>query len=355
MRKDKVVITGGHATPALAVAEVLKKRGYEIFWLGTRYAHEGKDASTLEYKTVPKLGIRFFSVTSAKLHAGRPMQAFLGAWKLPMGVLQSLVLLFKLRPDVILSFGSYVGVPVAIAGWLLGIPVITHEQTTSPGMANNFIGKLAQKVAITFPESKMYFDSQKTVLTGNPIREGFFIPSPKRNKTPILFITGGSRGSHIINQNIFEILPTLTTDFSVVHQTGDLDFHLAPKGLKNYRPVAGLAPDEFEKTLKSADLVISRAGANTVLEIAALGIPAILIPISWSRENEQAKNAQALADTGLAVILPEARLSSHTLLEKIIYVKNYPSVFRQAAGIARDLVVEDAAENVASVVESVLI
>lgn len=355
MNRLKIVITGGHATPALAVLEVLSERGHQIYWFGEKRAHYGKSAETLEYQVVPGMGIPFYPVISTKAHRGKFLKTLVDLWRLPVGVLHSLVMLIKIRPDAVLSFGSYVAVPVAVAASLLGIPVVTHEQTAVSGLANKIVGFFSKKIAITFPASSRDFPSRKVVLTGNPIRGGFFKSGKKAKKgKPVLFVTGGSRGAQRVNKAVREILPVLTKTYFVYHQVGLLDIdEMSKTKLPNYEVAANYTPQEFEERLKNADLVVSRAGANTVLEIASVGVPAILIPISWSRGDEQARNAKALSDTGLAVVLPEKDLTGENLLAKIKYVFSRSLEFAGCAIDAQKLASPEASKKVADLVEEV--
>lgn len=355
--KLTIVITGGHATPALAVLEVFKQRGHKAIWFGEKEAHTGKaKAETLEYQVIPKMGVSFFQIFAPKFHRRDIIKTLLGIWKLPVGVGQSISLLVKIKPDVVLSFGSYLAVPVAIAAFLLGIPVITHEQTAVSGLANRIVGFFAKKIALTFASSASYFPVKKAVITGNPMRSSIFAIAKKRksgkNKRKILYITGGSRGSRIINKVILQILPDLVKNFFVIHQCGQLDYPEFEKLSKqNYEVSANYSTAQIDEILSKVDLVISRAGANTVLELAAVGIPSILIPIPNSSGDEQSRNAQELANTGLAFILPESKLTAESLLEKVRYMSLHLPKFTARANDARKLASASAAEQVANLVE----
>ena len=355
----KIVVTGGHATPALATIDVLKKSGIKIYWFGEKEAFEGQSAKTLEYQFVPNLGIPFFPIMGTKFHKKDPIKTILNLWKIPASIVQCISLFSKIKPDVLLSFGSYLAVPPSIAAYFLGIPIITHEQTTVPGLANRIIARVAKKVAITFPESSINFPKDKVVLTGNPMRNEFREQSVKKvNGTPVIFITGGSRGAHIINEAVVEILPELLKLAKVCHQTGNVDYpgilkkkaSLHPKIKGRYEIAANFAPLEFATKLGKSSLVISRAGANTVLEIASLGIPAILIPISWSGGGEQAKNAQSLEKTSLAIVLPEESLTGESLLSKVQMALGSLPKMRKNAQSAKKLANPNASENLAKLV-----
>lgn len=364
-KKLNIVITGGHVTPALATLEVLQKRGHTVLWFGEKRAHEGKNASTLEYQIIPHMGIPFFQIYSAKFHRRNLGKTLLGIWKLPLGVLQSLFLLLRIRPDVVLCFGSYLAVPVSFSAYLLGIPVVTHEQTASFGLANRIVGSIAKKVAITFPVSRSLFSKEKVVITGNPIRESIFTIARERKKRKlgrrkVLYITGGSRGSHAINLAVLPVLPALLKTFSVIHQCGLLEYpmcqqyvHTLGASAKHYTVSANYSSSQVDEIFAKADLVVSRAGANTVLELAALGIPSLFIPIPWSGGDEQLKNAQSMVDAGIASILPESEVSPQSLLREIEYMASHISDFLQGASRAKELASPRAAEQVATITEEV--
>lgn len=362
----KCAITGGHLTPALPVISEMKKESWEIVWLGEEYAHEGEKVSTLEAKVIPTLGIPFYTISAGKFHRRNIAKTFLSLWKFPKGLVQSLKILKKEKPNVILSFGSYVGIPTALAGRILGIPVVTHEQTAVSGLANRIISTIATKVAITFPNSKKYFPGGKVVETGNPIRREFFqiAKNRKTKKTgiPVLLITGGSRGSRTINNSVKEILGDLLSICRVFHQTGHLDYEdlknasetLPEEKKKKYEVVANYTPDEFEKVLSVADVVVARAGANTVLEIAAVGVPAIFIPIPWSGSDEQTKNAEALVQAGTAKILPQEKLKPETLFKEIKDMLGSSERYRKNAKSAQKLAKPEAGLNLFKLVQSVV-
>ncbi len=247
-------------------------------------------------------------------------------------------------------------VPAAFSAWILGIPVVTHEQTTVPGLANRIVGFLSKKIAITFPGT--YGTNKKVVLTGNPTRKGFFNRLKRKSrKIPTIFVTGGSRGSSIINENISEILNKLLKKYRVFHQTGILESQkvqkvkdsLSQSSKDRYHIAPNYTPEKFEERLLNSDLVISRAGANTVLEIAATGTPAILIPIPWSGGGEQVKNAKILEESGIAKVLNQDSLTSQKLLKAIEEMLKAPPSKDQKLK-AKKLTVPKAAENLARLV-----
>lgn len=360
----KIFVTGGHATPALAIADILRRKGWQVYWLGEKFALEGERAQTLEHQTIPGLGIPFYHITSAKLHRRFVLRSLFSLWKLGIGFFQSFVLLVRFKPQVVLSFGSYVSLPVALAAWSLRVPIVLHEQTSASGLANRIISRFAKRVALSFPESLPYFPKEKTVITGNIVRESIFKIGQerltrKRNPTPVLYITGGSRGSQLINEQVMAVLSKLLSRFKIYHQTGWIDFKKIesvkdrlPQGLrKNYNITPLYSPGEVEEIYKEADLVISRAGANTISELAVCAIPAILIPIPWSAGNEQEKNAGLLVKRGLGILLPQKKLNESTLLKAVEKAWKNIDKFEANAKKAKELVPKDAAQKLFSLIE----
>lgn len=354
----KIIITGGHFTPGLAIIPKLTQKGWKVYWAGETRAVAGKNIKTLEATVLPGLDVPFFQIYSAKLSRDNPLLFLLNIWKLPVGFIQSLLLLAQVRPQAILSFGSYVSLPVSLAGFFLGTPIIVHEQTAASGLANRLVAHLARVAAISFPSSSVYFPKGKTYLTGNLIREDFYhIAKKKKMKTKtkppyVLYITGGSRGSQAINRAVFEIIPDLVAQFGVYHQTGSLDYPLA-RSLKyaGYHRAEVYTPKEVEVRYLEADLVVSRAGANTVSEIAVCGIPTIFIPLPFAGSEEQTKNAQMLKEAGLAEILPQEKLSGERLLAEIRQMAQNLDRYKKNAGKTRKLVPRTAAKQLVELIE----
>lgn len=366
-KKKKMVITGGHVTPALAFLEVIDKKNWDVYWIGEEKAVFGTKVKTLEYRIIPELGIPFYKITSAKLERRFVLRSIFSFWKILVGFFQSFFFLLKIKPNVLLSFGSYVSVPVALASWILKIPIVIHEQTAASGLANKIIAALARFVAISFEGSREYFPENKIVFTGNLVRKTFFeIGRKKKNvallaKKPTIYITGGSRGSQTINSAVLRILQRLLKIAHVYHQTGSIDFQKINEIVKklpgdirsNYNIQATYSPSRVEKIYSLVDLVVSRSGANTVSELAATGTPSVLIPIPWSQSDEQTKNATLLQKLGAAILLRQEDLTPDKLFSSIEeLVKNY-NEYKKGAAKARELVPENASARLLEVIRKV--
>lgn len=363
-----IIFTGGHHNSALEVARSLreKREDIDLLWLGHKHSMLGDDAVSAEYQEVTDSGIEFKEIKAGKLYKTfHPLH-----WaRIPYGFLQSLYHVFKFKPDLIVSFGGYLAAPVVLAGWIRRVPIITHEQTTVVGMANRFISRFASKIFITWPQSQKYFNESKTVHTGLPLRKAIFKDEEKfefKNNLPTIYITGGKQGSQPINTAVFDLLEDLLKQANLIHQTGaskltndyqtardkreNLDAELRERYIiKDY-----VFEDEIGDAYGAADLVISRAGAHTVYELAALGKPALFIPIPWVSHNEQYKNARILVNEGIARILPEDRLSPATFIEEIKLMLGNLESYNSRAQNVRELIYLNATERISQEILEIL-
>ena len=356
-----VVIIGGHQDPAIAVIEALEKQGsFQFFWIGQRFSLSGERTESVEYKTITRLGIPFFQLKTGKLYRSSWQELI----KLPLGFLHALYLLIRIRPGVVVSFGGYLAAPVVLAAYLLRIPVATHEQTVVFGWANRFISLFAKRIFVSWKSSLKYFPPQKTILTGNPVRPEVFEERTKRfrfkNDLPVVYVTGGKQGSHVINEAVRGSLSQFLERYNLIHQTGSSEKfqdyqklsilnNQLPKKLQNrYILQEYFGLDEIGSVYASAKLIVGRAGANTVTELAALGKPAVLIPIPWVSRQEQFLNAKILSERGAAIVLDETQFSSRMLLQTLEMIFSDFSGYRKAAEKVRQLINPRAAAQIAS-------
>lgn len=321
-----LIFTGGHHNSALPVALELKKQGWNIVWIGHRHSMWGDTADSAEYKEVTTTGIEFHDLIAGKFYNNFNPKKLI---RIPWGFIQVASILATIRKKHqvtgIVSFGGYLAVPTVAVGYLFGIPSITHEQTVVAGWANKFISHFVKKIAVSWPESLPLYPKEKTVFTGLPLRPE--LVNLKNNpKTTIqspttIYITGGKQGSHTINAAVFEILPKLTSRFTVIHQTGTStlynDLAQAKKfASPKYKPF-GYDSQQAIDALAKAGVVISRSGAHITYELSYLKRKCVLIPLPNVSHDEQYQNAKVLADQGLAVILPQSQLSPESLLDAI--------------------------------------
>lgn len=381
----KILITGGHLTPALAVVSELKKRNISnILWVGHKYAQMGTTTPSAEYNQVTSLNIPFISLKTGKLIRDWSFSTFFygikNLFSIFLGFLQSFTIILKEKPDLVVSFGGYLALPVVISAKILGRKVITHEQTLVVGLANKIISKLADKVLVSWNESLKYFPKNKTNFTGNPIREDIFkvqqstLLDELDTTLPILLVYGGNQGAHEINKRIFNILNDLVKDFNIIPQTGNSSVtkdnlqavHVKaslPLELRNrYKPIEYINGTDVGAVLNKADILVSRSGANTISEILALGKLSILIPIPKTSHNEQTLNAQFVEKNGLAIHLAQDKLSEQKLYQTILLLRNQLKDNRSANNLdlntvresAKSLINMNAASNVVDVIEKYL-
>ncbi|HHH12367.1 MAG TPA: UDP-N-acetylglucosamine--N-acetylmuramyl-(pentapeptide) pyrophosphoryl-undecaprenol N-acetylglucosamine transferase, partial [Candidatus Moranbacteria bacterium] len=258
---------------------------------------------------------------------------FLTFW----GICQSLVLLLRQMPDVVFAKGGYGAVPVVIAARLYGIPVLIHESDAVAGMANRLLGKISSRIALAYPHAERYFSSRKTAVVGIPIREEILRGDKERARKryrlrddlPTVLVLGGSQGARALNEATVSALPKLLARTQVIHQTGTENYRAvvaaaAKEGIKagrdRYFPTSFLSAEEMGDALALADIVISRAGAGAIAEIAACQKAAILVPLDISANDHQRMNAYEVAKIGGALVLEEANLGAPMLAGKIFEI-----------------------------------
>lgn len=336
----KILITGGHITPALAVVEELQ--GQEIVFVGRKYALEHEKTLSFEYKEVQKKGLPFIDLSAGRINKGFSLRGLISILKIPYGFYQALHIVRKQKPDVVLSFGSYLAVPIAWWANIFSIPVYLHEQTSVPGRANRLIGKFARKVFVSFPETERFFPQARVVLSGNPIRSVVTRvlkkPFDIEKKDPVIYVTGGSLGSHSINSHIQNLLKKLTSLYTVIHQVGDTkqynDFEKLsilkndlPEPLrKKYILQKHFMDDEIGYVYSVSDVVVGRAGANTFFELIYLKKPTVFIPLPWSAGREQQKQAEIFKTAEVGEVFNQTD-SSKLLFEKIQKIVNEKDLY----------------------------
>jgi len=327
MDNPTILITGGHATPGIAVVEELKKThpSWKVIWVGRKYALEGSHAQSGEYQLISTMDILFVNLTTGRWQRSFSLYTIPSLLKFPIGILQSFLILRKYSPALIVSFGGYIALPIALAAYLLRIPLLTHEQTHKPGLANAIIGAFAKKICVTFPETLSFVSPKKGVVTGLPIRSEILKPSlhpsfptPEEN-VPIIYMTGGSTGAQSLNEKLFTIIPTLVKDMIIIHQTGDASFEKAKRikrelgvGKSRYIIAPFFQTRDVAWIYHHAAVVVGRSGANTVFEVSALHKRAIFIPLPWAGGDEQTKNAHWLASSGSAIVIQQDTLTIDT-------------------------------------------
>lgn len=325
--KGPILFTGGHHNSALVVALELRRLGYPITWVGHKFTMSGDKSLSAEFKEVTSHNIPFFELKTGKFYHKKNPLEFL---KIASGFFQSFSYLTRIRPRLIVSFGGYLSVPIVIVGWLLRIPSVTHEQTVTAGYANKAITPFVKKIFLTHNSSLKNYPKSKSVVVGLPLRPDFYQkPKLLKSKLKTIFITCGKQGSHIINQAVFPIIPTLVEKYKVIHQTGgyvtlsDQDrarrlVASLPKHLQSrYIHKPYFYGNQAVKYLHGSFITISRSGAHTVYELMIINKRHIVIPIPWVSHNEQLENAKLLARYTTTTLLEEKDLTSDSLLQAI--------------------------------------
>lgn len=343
----KILVTGTHFTPAVAAIEELRKiKDIEIVYVGRKTTLEGDNTPSVESKIMPLLGVKFIPLIAGRLQRTFTLYTIPSFLKIPIGFLQTFYIILSERPNVILSFGGYVAVPLVIMGWLFSIPIIIHEQTLSLGLANRISSYFADKIAISFQNTTK---GEKVILTGNPIRDEILKVGglQSRRKLPLILVVGGNQGSHVINLAVENCLPQLLKIARVYHQTGSSkcqDYERLSKIQDDNYRVFKFIHDEWTEILSQCDLVISRSGINILTELAALSKPVLLIPIP---NKEQNKNARFFEELGFVKTLPQSKLSSETLLKNIKLMLSNLKSLKEKAKMAKKVIIPDAAKRVA--------
>lgn len=362
----KIFITGGHLTPALAVIDELIKREGKIYFIGIQKAQEEDTSDSVEYQTLKKYeSVVFLKITTGKLQRYLNLYSLKSILKIPVGFIQSFIWLIKYKPDLVLSFGGYVAIPVVITAYMLRIPVITHEQTRVLGLSNRIISKLAKYTCITWPSTKT---NKKTILTGLPLRKLIFKEIDKlpiNLDKPLLYITGGSVGSHAVNVLIEPIIGKLLKDFSVIHQIGStvkfndfskftiLKSRLDKDISKRYLPIEYIEENFIGWVYKNVKIAVGRSGANTVIELAVNSIPAIFIPLPFAGYSEQKENALFFKTHKAGKVLDQNKLEPETLYREIMDMNNNYKTYKEYAKTLKNKITPDGVNNILRIIDKI--
>ena len=349
----KVVIagggTGGHLYPGIALAKALKRNDMntEITFVGTKQG--------IESKVLPKEGFNLKTILSAGLLGKRGLNRWVSWCKLPVGTAQSMCFLIRNRPNLAVGVGGYASAPLVFSAWLLRIPILIHEQNAFPGMANKWLGKIADKVAVSFKESKQFFPEDKVEVTGNMIHEKLCRPreefSPPSKQPFGILILGGSLGAHSINMAMIEALDLLSDrkdHLHITHQTGEADYEVIKKQYAEKGFVASVMPfiTDMPMRYRLASLVICRSGATTLAEITAAGRVSALIPFPYATNNHQEHNARIVEAAGAGEVILDKEISGERLAKSIKRAMDEPENLQRMEDNSYQLGSRDATEKV---------
>ena len=310
--------TGGHLFPAVATAQEFERQrpGTEILFVGTR--------RKMDTESLAAYGYGGESISSYGLKGKSIPQLIRAVATLPLSYIQAVRVIRRFNPDLIFGVGGYVTGPVVAAGKSCGIPAVVHEQNSIPGLANRKLGKIVDRVCISLPGSESYFPVDKVVHTGNPVRKNILdLIGKKRNGKQAdkltLLVLGGSQGAQRLNTLVAEafLLPdhNLSSKISLIHQTGEKDAAKVDELYKKNGIRATVKPffEKMDEVYAKADLLVSRAGATTLSEIAVLGKPALLVPYPYAADNHQTRNGEYYVQGGGALLFQEKDLSATIL------------------------------------------
>ncbi len=342
--------TGGHIYPGIAIAQEFKRRNAncKIVFVGT--------ARGLENKIVPREGFTLELIAVAALKGVSITKRTKSLLLLPKSFLAVRSLIKKHQPEVVIGVGGYASGPMVLIASLMGVPTLIAEQNALPGFTNRVLSRFVKAAAVSFAEAKSFFGN-KAEITGNPVRAEFFsIPPRPNNETKNIVITGGSQGARAINNAMIEALPLLEAQkISIVHQTGELDFErikaaYAQSPIKaEVKPFIEKIVDEFA----NADLVISRAGATTVAELAAAGRPALMIPFPLAADDHQRKNAEAVERAGAGRMILQSELTGERLAKELLTLISDTEKLAAMSAASKTLAHPDAAARVVNIAEAI--
>ena len=351
----KILLTGGgtagHVTPNIALLPYLKEAGFEIEYMGS---YEGIEKSLVEAEGIP-----YYGISSGKLRRYLDLKNLSDPFRILKGLSEAKKYMKEHKPDIVFSKGGFVSVPVIFAAADCHIPVVIHESDLTPGLANKLSIPKANKVCYNFPETEQYLPKGKSVHTGLPVRNELLTGDPHKGyefcgfpeDKPILMVIGGSLGAQSINETVRLALDELLKTFYIAHICGkgkmDENFNNI-EGYKQFEYVSAQLPDLFA----ASNLVISRAGANVIYEIAALKKPSLLIPLGTDQSRgDQILNAKSFKRRGFAENLLEDELSRESLINDVIEVNSNRDAYIKAM---TDAAGDNAAQLVTDVILEVL-
>jgi UDP-N-acetylglucosamine--N-acetylmuramyl-(pentapeptide) pyrophosphoryl-undecaprenol N-acetylglucosamine transferase len=317
----KVVLTGGgtagHVTPNLALLPELRRRGFEVLYVGSPRG--------IERRLAEEAGLPFFGVQTGKLRRYFSLENFVDPIRIAIGVLQATWRLFRLRPVAVFSKGGFVAVPVVVGAWLNRIPVVVHESDLTPGLANRLSFPFARWICLSFRETAELLPGRDVVYTGTPVRDALREGDRRHGQERFgleegrktLLVFGGSQGARAINDLVRAALPLFEGEWQVLHVCGAGNLAVELEGRPGYRQYEYLG-DEFGDAFACADVVLSRAGANSLAELIALRRPAVVVPLpTAASRGDQIDNARLFAEKGYGRVAEQASLTPESLRDEV--------------------------------------
>ncbi|GLS89833.1 UDP-N-acetylglucosamine--N-acetylmuramyl-(pentapeptide) pyrophosphoryl-undecaprenol N-acetylglucosamine transferase [Psychromonas marina] len=339
--------TGGHVFPGLAVADKLKKQGWKVSWLGT--------ADRMEAQLVPEHGYEIDFIDIAGVRGNGLKRLLMAPIRIIKSILQARAVLKNRNIDLVLGMGGFASGPGGIAAWTMGIPVLLHEQNAAAGLTNRILARFAKKVLMGFDGA---FTDKKAILVGNPVRESVLklpekvISEPQQSLK--VLVVGGSLGAKVLNDLLPDVIATFENDsVSVIHQTGKGKLAQVQDSYATSCKQINVDVQEFITDMDAsyawADLVICRAGALTVAEVAVVGLPAIFVPLPHAVDDHQTKNAQDLVSQGGAVLIPQKQLNAKKLSDYLQAFSQNRQLLIDMSEQCKKAGIADATERVAQI------
>lgn len=355
--------TGGHFYPVIAVAQKVnqiidheKIVGVKLYYLSD---------NPYDKEMLLEQGLLYEEIITGKMRTYFSLKNFSDFFKTILGVINAMIKMFAIYPDVVFGKGGYASFPTLFAARILRIPVIIHESDSAPGRVNKWAGRFAKKIAVSFSEAAVYFPTKKVAWVGQPIRTEIESPAFKKEgleyfkleaDVPVILVLGGSQGAELINSIILDALPRLVNNYQIIHQTGINNFKMVTdratvvltdnKNKLRYFSTPFLNPLTMRMAAGSATIVISRAG-SMLFEIASWGIPSILIPISKTNMDHQKKNAFNYARSGACSVVEEMNMTANILSSEIERITEDKAIYADMAKSAQAFYKKGAAEKIA--------
>ena len=340
--------TGGHIYPAIAIINKIKEKEkkVEFLYIGT--------SDRMEKDIIPKLGIKFVGIDMEGLNRKNIFSNVRVIKKFNRAISKAKKIIKEFNPDVVIGAGGYITAPVLYAAHILKIPILIHEQNSIPGMSNKFIGKFANTICVSLPNSINLFPKNKTVYTGNPRSEEIINVKKKLKSTlgfnqdkKLVIVVMGSLGSTTMTKKIKELIPGFNNKaYQVLVITGKkyYDDYKDISVSENVKIISFM--DDLINLMKDSDLIISRAGASTIAEITAIGLPAILVPSPYVTNNHQYKNAKELEDAGACFIVTEEEFSRDKIINKIDKIFDNKDQYDTMVNNSRKLGISDSSTRI---------
>ena len=363
----KIVFTGGgsggHFYPIIAVAQEIRILVQEKKLIEPDLYYFGP--TPYDERALFELGITHYTTAAGKLRRYASMWNYIDMIKTFWGALTAILKLFVIYPDVVFTKGGYASFPTVFAARVLRIPIVVHESDSVFGKANAWATKFARSIAVSYPELAATLHGKPVAHTGNPTRREFFQSEVEgayeylhlEKDVPVVLILGGSQGAQVINDVVVDALPELLPQYQIIHQTGEKNLKeietrvtVTLAGIpqaSRYRPFAFLNVLALKMAMSAASLVVARAGSSGIFEIAASGLPSIIIPIPKEVSHDQSKNAFAYARAGAAVVVEQNNLTPHLLVAEIDRLFGNPELIKQMSAEAKAFARPDAARTIA--------